>query len=287
MNVQTPPDELAWIGIIGGILGIITSIFSFYFLWKHRERLVFRVITAYRIYEPWRSIDLENVEWPGPPGTKPNIKDGDVRRALIVVEIEFVNKYSGEIVIGRLNIDGWIFGESYIQTLYPLKRDYRVFDLYSRENTGLDRFVKIPSNETYGLRIEIFEDTDGPDWKSSHSRYLVNLSDNYLIEFTFNGRRVRKKIKFKPLQHYYAQGLFILEAAYHWSDDLMGEKSDYFGTFPPQGVSLTMDRSNLITRFRNWLREIKNWLIYGQRFHWPSQQNRLKKFIQKIARKKN
>ena len=141
---MTPPIALAWIGVVGGLVGIISGFIAvlgtainLVIIWQNRRRIEFHVLSANVYYEPWTKWDLEGVYWPGPsPGRKPGITEGSCKRAFIVVEFAVKNEYPTEVTVGRFMIGGWMFSDRFTPDMYAPKRDYRVFDLYARTPTS-------------------------------------------------------------------------------------------------------------------------------------------------------
>lgn len=182
--MSSPPPELAWIGIVGGIAGIITSIVSLATMLRNRRRVDFQVISATRYSKPWQQWELDATpDWAGMPGARPFMKAGQSRRAFIVLEFAVTNEYPVELSVGRFVIDGWMFADKFTPHMYSYVRDYRVFDLYTQEPTGLDAYRKVSAKGSYGLRVEISEEAEGPAWRSRKSRYVVDLPEEYVVEF--------------------------------------------------------------------------------------------------------
>lgn len=291
--MQPPSPELAWVGIFASFIATLTALINLYLFWRNRARLVFRLLSAERYFEQWKDFDIKSISWPGPPGRAIGIKTGDCRRALYIIEFEFVNKYPHELTIGRIKLDEWMFSDKYVPGMYPLKRDYRVFNLHSCEPTGLDRMVKIEPNSSYGLRIEIYEDADGPHWKSSHSRYIIEMPQKYKIEFYANGKLLKSSIKFPKLNdnltHYlYNRNYGSLQEIDRWSEDLLGPViPNTFGQLPPQGVKISSYKFPLRVRLKNSLNRSLNWLIYGKTYRGLNQPNRLRSFANKMRKERS
>jgi hypothetical protein len=55
--------------------------------------------------------------------------------------------------------------------MYDRFRDYRVFDLYTRQLQSLATYHNLEPGHKIGRRIEIIEYSDGPEWISNH-RYI-------------------------------------------------------------------------------------------------------------------
>ena len=286
--------ELAWISIIGGFVGaiggfvaIVATIINLVIIWRNRRRIEFHPISANIYYEPWRKWELEGVYWPGPPpGIKPGIKEGDCKRAFIVVEFALKNEYPTEVTVGRFMIDGWMFSNRYSPYMYAPKRDYRVFDLYTRTPTSLEAYKKLAPKSSYGLQIEILEETEGPHYKGSHSRYVVDLPTKYIIEFHTDVGRQRQKVKF-PRPQEAQEAWNELALVHRWSDDLLGPSRPSSAGAPlPQTIQYPKYQTPWRGRLRNWYRKKLNWLLYGTSYRLPGQPNRLSQAIQAIKAKR-
>lgn len=226
-------------------------------------------------YEPWTEWEIEKGgNWPGLGPTKPGIPVGSCRRAFVVVEFAVKNEYPTEITVGRFMVAGWMFSDRYntSRMLYPPKRDYRVFDLYTRAPISLESYVKLPPRGSYGLRIEVFEDTDGPAWKSNHSRYIVNLPRSYAVEFHTDVGTQQHKIKFPAAMQY------RFEVVYHWSNELLPPPE--YSTLP-QGLQFPERRLS----WRLTLHEWWNRILYGKTYHLPGDRNRFVRALRMIWRR--
>jgi hypothetical protein len=129
-----------------------------------------------------------------------------------------------------------MYGDRHIPGLYAPMREYEVFDLYSREHASLDTYSKVPSHGSRGFRVEAFEDTSGPSWVSSKSRYVVDVPSYYEVEFrTDLPRKWRSRIKLHRVK---IDSLMNDRLIHRWSS-LIGElpKSNMAGGPVPQGLS--------------------------------------------------
>lgn len=288
--MTAPPPILAWIGAIvgaiGGFISIVATIINLMIIWQNRRRIEFRTISANMYYETWKKRDLEGVYWPGPPpGRKPGIKEGDCKRAFIVVEFAVKNQHPTEVTVGRFIIDGWMFSDRFTPYMYTPKQDYRVFDLYARTPASLEAYKKLAPKSSYGLRIEILEEAEGPDYKGSHSRHVINLPTNYIVEFHTDVGEQCHKIKFPRAQMKLNPWWPMI---HRWSDDLLGPCKPTSGGAPlPQGVQLPARRTPWYARLRGWYRSKLNRLLYGTPYRAPGQPNRLSQVIQDIKAKRH
>jgi hypothetical protein len=275
MNIS--PNDWVWVGIVGGIIGIVSSVVNFVILWRNRRRLEIRIISAHVYRELWKSYDIEKV------GIVANvikdiIKEGACRRAFIVLEFAITNEFPTDITVGRFIIDNWIFSDHHTKELmYPLKRDYRVFDLYSRAPISLEKYVKIPAKGSFGYRIEIFEETDGPERISLHARYVLDLPQSYMVKFQTNlGKR---KFKIKPLSVHEIDSSYAV--VHRWSDLLDSRADVQFGAPLPQGVEYPVPSYRLKKRIQNWYKRLFNKIWYGTLYRLPGQQNRFVVLVNK------
>ncbi len=287
--MNAPPPELAWVGIIGGAIGIATAIINLIIIWRNRRRIEFRSISSKIYYEPWQRHEIEASYHPDSPPSKIRapIKEGDCKLALIVVEFVVKNEFPTDVTVGRFLVDGWMFSSRYDTKglLYPLKRDYRVFDLHTRQETNLESYNKISPKGVYGIRLEVLEKTDGPQWGSSKSRYVVKLPKNYSVEFQTDMGHHRYTIRLgKP--HGMPE---LLKHVHHWSDLLPPAESATTTYALP--LSVQYPRSN-ISLWRNiWWKlkavvyRAKWWILYGKSFHLPGEPNRISRFIRRFQKK--
>jgi len=246
-------------------------------LWRNRRRIEFHVISANCYYQPWTSWDLDqSVDWPGPPGTRPAMKPGDWRKAFVVVEVVVKNEYPTEVSVGRFVIDGWMFADRFTPGMYAWKRDYRAFDLYTQQSTSLEAYNQIRPKGALGIRVEVIEETEGPGWQSSKSRYVVERKGHYDIQFRTDFGNVRKRIKFsRPKKEYSGFNL-----VHHWSDliELPQWGFGAAGAPVPQGVAVRPTRPPLLRRIkwaiRNRYRRQVSLLLYGVPYRFQGEPNR-------------
>ena len=117
--------------------------------------------------------------------------------------------------------------------MYSPIRDYRVFDLYTRQASRLDSFFRIPPNGTLGFRVEALEDTSGPGYHSSKSRYQVDLPNEYGLEYNtdVSGRQSASI----PLKFVKVPDLYHYPSVRRWSELLGENRPGSAGAPTPQG----------------------------------------------------
>ena len=274
-----PPELLAWVGAIGGLVGITTSVLNLVFIWRNRRRIGFRTVTADCYYETWTQVDIDQLgPASGSPGAKFTIKEGDYKRAFIVIEFVVKNHYPYELAIGRFQIDGWMFADKYIPEMYPPKRDYQVFNLYTHTPTSLDKFEKVAPNGSYGLRVEILDEVHD-SFTSMRSRKTISLPDSYVVEFHTDIGSHKHKIEIKPAEQIYYNNFQV----YRWSNLLEPLKLGPDGAPRPQGVKGPNWKSPKLQRLLNWYKVKRNLLLYASRHRLPNQPNRLTRFIKHLV----
>jgi hypothetical protein len=283
-SVQTasPPEALAWIGVVGGVFGIISVLITITAAWRNRRRIDLRVISAGCYYQLWTESDVEGAYMPA-PGQRSFCIPGSCRRFFSVLEFSVHNGFPFDVSIGRFRIDSWMYGASYTPAMYAPERQYEVFDLYTQEPANLSAFSRIPPHGSRGLRVEIFEDTAGPGWESSHSRYVLDVPKQYRIEFVTDVKPLlRKQIKL----HRTRLADLINSGFVHRWGDLIGDTTwNTAGAAVPQGLKdpnleydwktgswpgkfvlhwryqNLLNSSGLVTRLREWKarRERSRW----------------------------
>lgn len=269
--MDAPPPELAWLSIL---LGIVLTILKIRDYWINRGRIEFRVISANQYYQNWEQSYIH---------LTCQIKAGDCRRAFVVLEFAIKNSYPRNISVGRFIINNWMFADRYTRGMYDRQRDYRAFDLYTREPTSLDGYKNIPPGGSHGLRVEIFEEAYGPEHGSFHNPHTVELPTKYNVEFQTEIRKVRHTIKI-PGERWKLVSDFQ-QFVYRWSDLLGPVKPSTGGAPLPQSLQRIAWHPPWRTRLRNWYRPKMNSLLYGTRYHSPGQPNRLLELYRKLKDK--
>jgi hypothetical protein len=273
--MPSPTPLLQWIALAGGLVGIIAAVINLVVSWRNRRRLEFRVLSAVKYYVHWSQWELDKGKsWP--TGQRPGIPVGSARQVFTVLEFSIRNEYPTEVTVGRFMIDSWMFSDSFKRLYYAPKDDYRVFDLHTRELTSLEKYVKVPAKGSYGLRVEIYQDTDGPDWVSNHSHYTVKLPTTYKVEFFGADKRHLEVRRFERIED-----VTSFNSVHRWSELL--EEADYSRQLP-QGVRYPQRQESLIAEIRWWLRSRVNWLIYGSAIHVPGAPTRIASIIATIVR---
>jgi hypothetical protein len=194
---NAPPARAIWIGIIiSFILGFL-QIFQY---WQKRGRLQIKILTAVRYC--YRFSEEEAINWSTgmlhPSG-------GDPKGVFSILEFSITNWYDRDIVVGRINVFGWIFSDHYQPFLYDHERDYRVFDLFEQEKTSLDKYSIIPPSSTIGFRLEAYQDQG---IIVTSSRVSVELPVYFTIEVQTDvgSKRQKKRPKHKELMSKYEFG---------------------------------------------------------------------------------
>jgi hypothetical protein len=229
--MNQPPPEITWLGAIGGGIAFIRLLIDLINMWRNRSRHLFRVITATRNFEIWTDFSIGKPTMPV-PNSPPIMKEGDWRKAFITLEFTIKNNYPIDISVGRFKIEDWIFENQHERWMYAPKRDYRVFNLFSHERVSLSDFHRLSPKEIMGFRVEILEETSGPSWESSKSRYILHLPKVYRVEFYRDDVmckskiRIRNEIKIRDIR-------FV----HHWSDLLEKFPSAGDGAPLPQGLT--------------------------------------------------
>jgi len=223
--------------------------------WRNRERLVVRLLSLTQYWWSWDENDVAAANRGPYPGS---IEVGDPRRVFTVMEFEVVNRHRIPVSIGRFLIEDWIYADHYEKGIYDRFRDYRVFDLFSRERVSLDRFTLVEPGHAVGFRVEILDQGYDPAYNMPmHRPAKPVLYDAYRIQFhTDLGRRhvhtfrIRdgKRVRFDdPYQradctrrpHWPVRPERSDKLIYRWSDDLI-PSSDQGLVFPtplPQPTS--------------------------------------------------
>ena len=164
-----------YVGLIGGVIGGVYALVQLFGGFVDRIRKRGRIeLASYRVqYYIHRYTDDEidnavvraSTPIMGAPLSK---KDKDalrnkLGRAFTVIEFELQNKYPLPISIGRIMLDDWIFADHWIKPMYGEERDYRAYDLYTRQRVDLSTSAKLGPGELLGRRVEIHENSYGPD----------------------------------------------------------------------------------------------------------------------------
>lgn len=177
-----PPSWAIWIGII--IIPVTIGILNLIQFWRKRARLKIQILTAER--HCLRFTEKEAKNWSIGMLRR---NGGDPKSVFSVLEFTITNSYDRDIVVGRINAFGWIFSDQYSSFIYDHKRDYRIFDLFSRKQSSLTDFNAIPPDSTLGFRLEVYQDQ-----RPRNSRVPVDLPKYFTIDIqTDVGRKQLKK----------------------------------------------------------------------------------------------
>ena len=208
------------------------------------------------------------------------MEPGDWRTAFIVLEFAVKNDFPTDVSVGRFMIDDWMFADRYTEAMYAPKRDYRVFDLYSRERTSLDSYRKLSPGSVYGLRIEILEETSGPSWDGPHRRYVLHLPKTSIVKFHRDNWTQRAKIKMTKATANADFG-FI----HQWGDLLQQTGSHSSGAPLPQGWQYPEWRMSRRMQLANWISRQRNRLQYGEPYRIHGQHHRLSRLSGSLRRR--
>jgi hypothetical protein len=277
--IPSPPAQLsAWLGLVGGIIGIVAGFVTFILAWRNRRRIEFRVITAVVYWGEWTQSDIENSgPWPGMPGASASYKSGDCRRVFKVLEFLIRNEYPTEISVGRFMIDEWVYADHHEPGMTKWKRDYRVFNLYTHESTALDVYTRIPPHSSYGLRVEILEEANGPAYEGSHTRYVLSIPKSSVIEFYTDDGRLKKSVQYSgPIRVMLWNDQQIYDV-YHLSN-LLPPNAQFDWLPRPQGIQYpSQEQRHIFHEAQRWINAKYCLCVYGTQYHTPGQFNRLAK----------
>jgi len=219
------------VGVIGGSIGVITSLVNLAMIWRGRAKLDFKVLRTKYLVIPYSEWEIERVKESGHkphPGWEPFVKAGDIHRAFSVIEFSIKNNYSHDVTLGRMDIDGWMFSDHFTRPMYGPKNDYRVYDLHTRQKVSLAEYVKLAPRASLGRRVEILEEAEGPGWISSHTRYSVDKRDQFVITINSDVGVLTRSIPVRmEVEEYHA---FRVS---HWGDLLPPFEYDSAGAPPP------------------------------------------------------
>src|SRR5262249_27751600 len=150
VSLPTPPPIVVYVGALGGLAGFVSLIINLAAMWRNRRRIELRVITAEHYFEPVSQHDIDEAKAAGylvgrPGPVSDHAKKGSAKRLICVLEFAIRNEHPTELTVGRIRINGWMYSDHYVPDMYDYyqRRDYRVFDLATRERTGLDVFKKV------------------------------------------------------------------------------------------------------------------------------------------------
>ena len=283
---MNPPP--AWLNWASAALGIILTFLRILEFWSKRQRVEFRLISVHQYYDQWSEWEEQSERKKFmPPSSPVFIKAGECKRSFEVLEFAVRNHYSRDITVGRFMINNWVFADRYTRGMYDRKRDYRVFDLYSREATSLDCYRIVPPGGSYGLRVEIHEEAHGQEERSFHYPHSVDLSDAFRIEFRIDTLRVRRKIKIPGKMREKMPAYQFGTSIYRWSTLLGPPQASPFGSPLPQNLQPPSWRLPWSSRMQNWYRAKANWVLYGTPYRSPDQPSRLARAYKRLRRKLN
>jgi len=229
--VISPPPFLEWLAVIGGSLAILKEIVELISQWRHRNRTVFRLLSAVTYYDTWTKSDVEeNMASHSFRAQSPSFGEGDYRSFFTILEFAVVNHHPDAISVGRFLIDDWIYADRYIQYTQGMvygSRDYRVFDLHTKSPTTLRDYVQLESGDSIAFRVEILEEACGPGWGSHRGIYSLRLRP-YQIKFRTTAGDQKHKVE--PVRRRRSNWI------YRWSDLLGPPSSSYSEGWPSQDV---------------------------------------------------
>lgn len=284
INLPVPPPELSqWIGLVGGLLGIVSFIGFVIAAWRSRRRIDFHVIASVIYWDTWDQFDYDEasqISWPGRPNTPPSFKPGDCRRSFRVIEFQLISQYPHDITLGRFVVDGWIYSDHNVIGSRNWQRDYRVFDLHTGSPTTLEKYIRVQPHASCGLRLEIYETASGPMPDGGHPRYTVSIPKKSRVGFSTDvGRHQKKLIKYQQA----STDTGHLKDCYHLSDLLPKSEATANGLPIPQGVEEVDTTWDLPRRFkvRYWLTNRSHHIRHGFGRHWNRLVLRYRRVIQR------
>ncbi len=263
--MPTPDPLLAWLGVVGGALGIVTAAVNLFIIWRNRGRIDFRVLSVACYYQNWQEYDRR----PDIPLSSFAVKVGDCCQTFSVIEFAITNGYPTEAVVGRMMIDGWMFEGRYRQGMYDWRRDYRVFELSTRAPTALDSFRTVPANGSVSLRVEAIVNANGPAIESHARAYALDPYLGHTISFFVGPRRIVRRIRMPRESCQFGDPRLV----HHWSD-LAPVAESNTGAPLPQGLPEDDAPYPPMRLSRmSWTMRV-NRFIYGRSWHYPEDLSR-------------
>ena len=203
-----------WIAIWGAFLATILAIKEIILLWRNRSRVEFQIYSATCYFEIWKQFQIDDLpDAPGPPGTRFDINERDYKRTFVVLEFIVKNYHPSAKTIGRFQIDNWMFMDRYTPEMDAPQRDYRVFDLHSREDASLEDSRLVEPGGLYGLRVEILDEIHD-SFVQMRSRKKVNLPKSYDLKFRSDDETRIHEVEIRTYEEQYYWSFEVN----NWSD---------------------------------------------------------------------
>lgn len=172
------------VGAVGGTLAIVKGGWDLVQWWRSRGRIEVNVVRLHHhvIRYPSGTGPLRGTV--GPPGgwvAEDTVLDGLPQSAFTTLELEFTNAYKHAVTLGRIEIDDWVYSERYHVPMYGDQKDYRAFDLFTREPVNLAAYSNLLPGQCLGRRIEILERTYGPVQTTHRQRMWIEERTAFTI----------------------------------------------------------------------------------------------------------
>ncbi len=257
--MANPDPLLSWLGVAGGVVGLMSGAANLYAAWRNRRRIEFHELSKTCYYESWTTEDASRQKLEPTPA----VRVGDCKQTFTVLEFVIANGHPIDITIGRMFIDGWMFSDGYLRGMYDWHRNYRVFELDTRARTRLDVVRTVPANGAVGFRIEVLVNANGPYIESHAHAYALNPLQPHTISFWAGSRRIEKKIGMRRQDCRSEDARFI----HHWSDLVPSVEDSSTGAPLPQGLSDPSRERRVPYSFRAWWGSQVNVLLYGRPWH--------------------
>ena len=218
------------IGGIGGSLGIITSLANFIRWWRGRGKLDFKVLRPKYLVILYSEWEIEQArKWPYKPypDWEPLVAPGDIHRAFSILEFSIKNNYPNDVIVGRMDIDGWIFSDHWSRPMGGQPQDYRVYDLQTRERVDLSQYVKLAPKTSVGRRVEILEEAEGPGYVSPKRRARLEKRAQFNATIHSDTGTLVRGIPVKM------EEVYSFDMITHWGDLLPPAMPGSAGAPPP------------------------------------------------------
>lgn len=242
--VEHPPTAVAaWVAFItSSVLATVSVVNAI----RHRQRIRLEKITSHVNCEYWSQSEINQaivlngdssgISPSDYPGSILIVHVGDCKRRFEVLEFTITNRYRHQITLGRINVGKWIRADQYRPGMYDRKRDYRVFDLLTRERINLEEFRTMEPGQVLGIRIESFEEENAgrPTFVSNHVYPAVEVPEYHIIRLSSDMGTRQYRVELNKPEVFPLHFRF----EYRWSTDIdgLGEMVATPGAPMPQGM---------------------------------------------------
>ena len=218
MEMQT---IAAVVGLIGGTTAIFRELWNLGVWLRDFRTINIEILQVMYFVNRFSEFEVEHAVQSSPMCDSSSLI-GKIHEAVTIIEFQLQNAQKKTASVRLMEIDDWIWSDRYSRPMYSRNRDYRVFDLHTKENTSLADTIILEHGDIVGRRIEIAEKGDGPTIYH-HGHPSVPETNRHVLAVQVGRRQITKRVDLPEPTEYSAGWIDV----HLWSNEELPVAAHY------------------------------------------------------------